>query len=71
MSIDKEKVVTEISKLQEECLSIYNKIQEAINLERDGKWYIADTKLQGIKQKILNLHSLLGGMDNSKNDQNT
>jgi len=43
--------------LKDECLSIHNKLQEAIKLSRDGKWYLSDTKLQGIRQKVLNLYA--------------
>jgi hypothetical protein len=58
----KEELLQELCQCGEEILSIYNKIQEAINLSRDGKWYHSDTKLQGTKQKISNLYENLGSL---------
>lgn len=54
--MEKKQLIIEINTINEELLSIHNKIQEAINLARDGKWYHADTKMQGTKQKVLNLY---------------
>ena len=55
-----EKQKRTVAELQDVCLSIHNKIQEAIKLSRDGKWYLSDAKLQGVRQKVLNLYSELG-----------
>lgn len=59
-----------IEEFQDDCLSIHNKIQEAITLSRDGKWYLSDTKLQGVKQKVLNLHLELNRLKENENNTN-
>ena len=55
--MNKEVMCEELTYLENELLGVHNKMQEAINLARDGKWYHADTKLQGTKQKLMNLYS--------------
>ena len=52
----KEELREELMRFEDEILGVYNKMQEAINLARDGKWYHADTKMQGTKQKLMNLY---------------
>ena len=64
----KDELTLELAQLEDELLSVHNKVQEAINLERDGKWYHADTKLQGTKQKIMNLYE---GVQSLKRDINS
>lgn len=64
-------LLEELSRFENEVLGVYNKTQEAVNLARDGKWYHADTKMQGTKQKIMNLYedvkSLKKELDNENN----
>jgi len=42
----KEELNEELEHFEDELLGVHNKMQEAINLARDGKWYHADTKLR-------------------------
>jgi hypothetical protein len=46
----------EVILIKDEFLNLHNKIQEAIQLYRDGKWYRADTRMAGIKQRALNMY---------------
>jgi len=62
--------MAELSQFETEILSVHNKIQEAVSLARDGKWYHADTKLQGTKQKVLNLYSDLQSLQKEINNEN-
>lgn len=55
--MEKEALYEELTQFENELLGVHNKMQEAISLARDGKWYHADTKLQGTKQKLMNLYS--------------
>lgn len=50
-----EELLEILTDFENETLGIHNKVQEAVNLARNGKWYHSDTKLQGTKQKVLNL----------------
>jgi len=68
--MEKEKIMAELSQFETEILSVHNKIQEAVSLARDGKWYHADTKLQGTKQKVLNLYSDLQSLQKEINNEN-
>ena len=69
-NMEKKMEKEKIEILQEECLSIYNKMQEAIKLARDGKWYYSDTKMQGIKQKISNLYYEIGKLKQNNSEDN-
>lgn len=66
----KETIVEELAYLENELLGVHNKMQEAINLARDGKWYHADTKMQGTKQKLMNLYSGVKSLKTEINDEN-
>ena len=46
-------------------------MQEAINLARDGKWYHADTKMQGTKQKLMNLYEGVKSLKRELNEDNS
>jgi len=65
-----EKEISLLESWENEILSIHNKIQEAQNLERDGKWFHADTKLQGLKQKVLNLYEVVKTYRNGLQNEN-
>lgn len=54
--MNKEELMMDLNQFENELLGVHNKMQEAINLARDGKWYHADTKMQGTKQKLMNLY---------------
>ena len=54
--MEKDDLLKELMCVENELLGVHNKVQESINLARDGKWYHADTKLQGTKQKLMNLY---------------
>ena len=68
--MEKEKLIKELSQFEAEMLSVHNKIQEAVSLARDGKWYHADTKMQGTKQKVLNLYSDIQSLQKELNNEN-
>ena len=68
--MEKEKLIAELSQFEAEILSVHNKIQEAVSLARDGKWYHADTKMQGTKQKLMNLCSGVKSLKNEINESN-
>jgi len=68
----KEKLLNDLTCLENELLGVHNKIQESINLARDGKWYHADTKMQGTKQKLMNLYSGVKSLkEEISNESNT
>jgi len=68
----KEKLLDDLTCLESELLGVHNKIQESINLARDGKWYHADTKMQGTKQKLMNLYSGVKSLkEEISNESNT
>jgi hypothetical protein len=61
----------ELMTVRDEFLNIHNKVQEIIQLEREGKWYAADTKLAGVKQRSLNMYGKIDNIiqiDFSKNN---
>lgn len=67
----KENLLLELSHFGDEVLSVNNKMQEAINLARDGKWYHSDTKMQGTKQKLMNLYSGVQSLMKEIEDENS
>ncbi len=69
--MDKEELSEELGNLENELLGVYNKMQEAINLARDGKWYHADTKMQGTKQKLINLYEGVKSLKRDLNEDNS
>ena len=66
-----EEFVNELVQFENELLSVHNKMQEAINLARDGKWYHADTKMQGTKQKLMNLYHVVRSLKREISENNT
>ena len=66
--MDNDSIVKELTYFENEILSVHNKIQESVNLARDGKWYHADTKMQGGKQKILNLYENVKSLKRELNE---
>jgi hypothetical protein len=69
--MEKKNLVEELSHFENELLGVHNKMQEAINLARDGKWYHADTKLQGTKQKLMNLYEGVESLKREINSEDT
>ena len=69
--MEKEKLAVELEYFEDELLSVHNKMQEAINLARDGKWYHADTKMQGTKQKLMNLYAGVQSLRKEIDSENT
>ncbi len=65
-----ENLMAELSHFEDELLSVHNKMQEAISLARDGKWYHSDTKMQGTKQKLMNLYSGVQSLRKEIEDEN-
>jgi len=53
---------SEVTLIKDEFLNLHNKVQEAIQLYREGKWYVADTKMAGIKQRTLNMYIKIESM---------
>ena len=69
--MNKEELCKELMHFEDELLGVHNKMQEAINLAGDGKWYHADTKLQGTKQKLMNLYEGVKSLKRDLNENNT
>lgn len=67
----KEELCEELVHFENELLGVHNKMQEAINLARDGKWYHADTKLQGTKQKLMNLYEGVKSLKRELSEDNS
>jgi hypothetical protein len=68
--MEEETLYDELTYFENELLGVHNKMQEAISLARDGKWYHADTKLQGTKQKLMNLYSGVKSLKKEINEGN-
>lgn len=66
-----EELTLNLEHLENELLGVHNKIQESISLSRDGKWYHADTKLQGTKQKLMNLYEGVKSLKRDLNEDNS
>jgi len=66
-----EEFVNELTQFEDELLGVHNKIQEAVNLARDGKWYHADTKMQGTKQKLMNLYHAVRSLKKEISENST
>ena len=66
-----EEIKKELEAFENELLGVHNKMQEAINLARDGKWYHADTKMQGTKQKLMNLYEGVKSLKRDLNEDNS
>lgn len=69
--MEKDDLLKELTYVEEELLGVHNKIQESINLARDGKWYHADTKMQGTKQKLMNLYEGLKSLKRELSENNS
>lgn len=67
----KDDLLIDLEHIESELLGIHNKIQESINLARDGKWYHADTKMQGTKQKLMNLYEGIKSLKRELSENNS
>ena len=69
--MDNDNIVQELTYFENEILSVHNKVQESVNLAREGKWYHSDTKMQGVKQKILNLYENVKSLKRELNENSS
>lgn len=69
-SVNNAQLVRDFEFLKTQLLSVHNKLQEGIQMSRNGKIYYADTKFQGVKQKILNLYYYTDKKIESFNNEN-